>query len=489
MRTGKSRDATPRLVAFAPGWEDTYPPPNPLGKPENYTHVILAFVTSYRWTTGARSRDEWPADGPPCSDSCQLYLSASWNTFPTPENPLSDFREAGPGFVKLVKQRNPSAKVLLSIGGWQQSNLGQANQERTRGTCKVHSGCRWSCRRRDGNLAQDQPFEYSDWQGRLTHTDQYECTGNAQDSVAPDDACLSLVGAPNEDALFEQLGARVAKIVSDCGADGVDFDIERTRDLTCSGCYPDVPCGGDKQLRFIELLAAKLRAKMPDAALITCSPLAPYVTGLPAAVARTTPSPNPYVGTLQHMVQQGTLDFVNVQFYNEPELNPFSRPAECLEWYDRLAGWLGGPQHLTFGMCSFVENGTCGECQSAGHVSCDNPASRIASIVKPLLAKYGSAFGGVMFWSTAGDQQGQFSGPIKEALAAAGPPDPVPEVPPGKGGGGGGGGKGKGGQQGECALTTVGIVLTVLGGVLLLVTMLLWGVALARRQRGRPSLS
>ena len=129
-----ARDSAPRLVAFAPGWEDTYPPPNPLGQPENYTHVVLAFITSYRWTTGARSRQEWEQQGPPCSDSCQLYLSASWNTFPSPEQPLADFRESGPGFVRLVKQRNPSCKVLLSIGGWQQSNLGQQNSDRTRGT-------------------------------------------------------------------------------------------------------------------------------------------------------------------------------------------------------------------------------------------------------------------------------------------------------------------------------------------------------------------
>lgn len=474
----QDRDTTPRLVAFAPGWEDTSPPLNPLGTPEAYTHVILAFITSYRWTEGARSRSQWDQQGPPCSDTCQLYLSASWNSFPSTDKPLADFRDSGPGFVKLVKQRNPKTKVLLSIGGWQQSNLGQQNSDRTRGTCKVHSGCRWSCHRKDGQKANDWPYEYSDWTGKLLNQDQYECTANAQDAVAPDDPCMAMVGAPNEDALFEQLADKVAGIVQACGADGIDFDIERTRDLTCQDCLADIACGGKKQLRFMEQLGGKLRKKMPPSALITVSPLAPYVTSAWAASTGDPPAqPNEYVQCLVRMVQAGALDFVNVQFYNEPDLNPFRTPDLCLKWYAALADWLGGPRRVTFGMCAFVENGTCGECQADGGVACTDPTSRVKTIVEPLVKTFGTGFGGVMFWSTSGDQTGQFSGPIKAALDQAGPPAPVPPPKPAP--------PPVPAQPGESTppVFVVGIVLCVVGGLALLGALLAWFLLyyLARR--------
>jgi chitinase len=112
------------------------------------------------------------------------------------------------------------------------------------------------------------------------------------------------------------------------------------------------------------------------------------------------------------------VDFINVQFYNnDPEDTNPDASSQIIKAYNDIVAFMG----VTLGMCAIKENeGVCTYCKTDKYLStklpdtaeyCSNSSRRLTDIIKPLSSQHND-FGGIMFWNTAGDENGVFWTPI-----------------------------------------------------------------------------
>jgi hypothetical protein len=353
----------PKLVTFIPGWGDY----QYLGQPKNYDVAVLAFVTPYRYYGGL------------CSGRCALSLSFYFN-YEIEKDVVST--------VAALRAANPSIKILASLGGYSFNHFGWNHMGNNPSYPNVAStSCGYVCYP-PANVA-DIPMQY-------TNTEipgPYNCTP-LYTTMQPSDYCYG-PSVANKAANVQAAGDSLLNMVALYGLDGIDLNIEDTAALMSND--------PSYFLNFLYDLAFYLRSKNP-ALIMTQSPLNAYVVPHYSSDKCF----NWYMGEYAHryeallneMVRQNLVDMIMIQFYNSNP-NAVEYGANVVQCYDDLVTRMANnqPQRLLYGLCSFSEYGSCPECGS----TCSDSNRYISTLITPTVAKYGSQFGGVMFWNVNGD--------------------------------------------------------------------------------------
>lgn len=222
---------------------------------------------------------------------------------------------------------------------------------------------------------------------------------------------ISLGGATATHAAYQALAAnvpqlveRIVAVVNERGLDGVDIDFEDSAGFANGSPYDGV--------KFLVELSQQLAAALPAGRnIVTHAPQPPYLS--PGFLG------GPYLKILE---QAGdAISFINLQYYNN---NGWQDP-------EQITGLSGTP---------FISSVT-GLAQGAGGVTW--PASKtvvgkpvtaidagtgylppdqlVSEVVQPLVAHYGTDFGGVMGWQYAQDaeEQGAWHNALAPALGLA----------------------------------------------------------------------
>jgi chitinase len=168
-------------------------------------------------------------------------------------------------------------------------------------------------------------------------------------------------------------------------------------------------------MKYIVNLTKMLRSKKPDY-ILTHSPMSPYVVD-------SEEFHNAYLFYVDVLEQiKDDVDFINVQFYNNPPEDSDPSAAQAIIGaYNDIVNIMGSASKVTVGLCAVKENtDVCPYCSTdrfsgtQGNESCSDPKRRITDIIQPLSEQHSGTFGGVMFWNTAGDEDGVFSTPIAD---------------------------------------------------------------------------
>ena len=374
-----------RIVAFMPNFE-----PNggsysgiQYGMPQNYTHLIIGFIVPYHFYMG---KDVTGG----CSTLCNLSTGSYFRGM---DSQSAD--QITQTMITNLKSLNPNLNIMFSFGGWNLDNL----------------KCNFAC----SDDVDPLTFLYKDFQGNDLNIGN--CTP-LQGEINPSQYCV--------EAGAKRVANNLIGLVNRFGINGIDLDFEDTH------IYEDSSNPlRQEYLKFYKELVRELKTQSPGL-IISISPQAPYVingffkNSFEFHQEWLTPD------TMQN------IDFINVQFYNnEPEdTNIRGDPQKLIDLYDQLA-MKYTPEKTLFGMCTAREDsGVCKYCTfnnlqgSIPDNFCNDPNWRLTNIIQPLNDKYKNKFGGIMFWNTAGDQNGIFSTPFKNLFNLPPAPRPSPPSPP-----------------------------------------------------------
>jgi len=190
------------------------------------------------------------------------------------------------------------------------------------------------------------------------------------------------VGVANRET---ELAAAIASFVGEHGFAGVDIDFEVSQAL-----YLKRPSGIFNGRKFLIDLTTALRSRLPQGALLTHVPQAPYLD----------PSwqGGPYLDVLREVGDM--IDWITVQYYNNPTYDAPVAPnivghmKSPVPWsYTGLVLGAGGfawsPEKLLVGLPVYRDDA------ANGHLA---PRVVGKDVVCPLLKKFGNAFGGLTGW-------------------------------------------------------------------------------------------
>lgn len=179
------------------------------------------------------------------------------------------------------------------------------------------------------------------------------------------------------------LAAELAGLVKAQGLDGIDLDFEASETLH----HPPAKGAFDGRA-FLVALTRELRKALPAGALITHAPQAPYL------------DPDWHGGPYLDVLQQAgsDIDWITVQYYNNPDFDlpiathlvgdgekPFAASYAGI-----TGGALAWPPHKTLVGLPIYRGDA-----SNGH---QPPKVVQDEILAPLMARYGSNFGGLTGW-------------------------------------------------------------------------------------------
>jgi len=382
----------PRIVAFLPGFEPESKSYSGIqyGTPVNYTHVIIAFVGSYHYYMGLNVTMG-------CSTNCTVGALTYFDS-----KKSEDVQQVTHEIITSLKTQNPRLKILFSFGG----------------SIFDNSDCNYECT--DPTMEPLQYF-YSNSQGTPLPPDgNGNCSPVTSNKKPPSDYCAQIGG--------EKIAQHLIDLITLYGVDGVDMDFEAT-----IYAYEKQP--GDTvrstYLKFYRDLVSSLRQKKSDI-IISVSPQSPYLNSRGVF-------PNSYQFHKDWLTPDivSQIDMINIQFYNnEPEdTNTTTENADAIiKLYNNIASDFKFPvDKMNLGMCATREDGgVCKYCTfntlqgSIANNQCTDPQWRLNQIIKPLYNK--GTLGGIMFWNTSGDVNGEFSGPFQQLFSSS-PPSPSPPSP------------------------------------------------------------
>jgi hypothetical protein len=374
-----------KIVAFMPNFEPgsfSYKGIQ-YGKPENYTHLIIAFLTPYHYYMG---KDESMG----CSTLCNLSTGSYYTGM---DNVTA--AQITQTIISNLKSKNPNLNILFSLGGWGFDNF----------------KCNFEC---SDNIDPLQ-FFYKNYKGDPYNVGNCKSTNN---DIYPSNFCVQ-TGAKN-------VAQKLVELVNQFGIQGIDLDFEATH------IYND-PQNPQRQqyLDFYRGLVINLKQLKSDI-IISVSPQVPYVL-------EKTAFPNAYQFHQEWLTPDivDKIDIINVQFYNNPpdDTDINSDPNILITNYSLIADKYGSDK-VTFGMCTAREDGgVCTKCTfntlqgSILNNNCTDPSRRYNNIIVPLYNKYKENFGGIMFWNTAGDVNGEFTNPFYSLFYSQSPPTPTTPSP------------------------------------------------------------
>ena len=113
------------------------------------------------------------------------------------------------------------------------------------------------------------------------------------------------------------------------------------------------------------------------------------------------------------------IDFISVQFYNNsPSAIVDGEQSNVIKAYKDIVKDVfdGNSEKVVLGICNYADSdGGCANCTIANNCTGNNI---VTNIINPLMdiKSNPNGFGGIMQWSTTGDQNGSFSIPISKAL-------------------------------------------------------------------------
>jgi chitinase len=183
----------------------------------------------------------------------------------------------------------------------------------------------------------------------------------------------------------EPLVNAIAHFVTENGFNGVDIDFEDEKGF--SGSYDGVG--------FLVELTKGLAKKLPTGHnIITHAPQTPFWS----ADFHKAPYTRMWKETGEHIT------WINNQFYNNPD---FDKNAKLkVEWYEKIADITGAEKLMMGALVAETRTDT-------GFL----PVQQIVNdVIKPLQAKYGSKFGGVMGWELALDKDASWGKETGKAI-------------------------------------------------------------------------
>jgi chitinase len=184
------------------------------------------------------------------------------------------------------------------------------------------------------------------------------------------------------------LVGQIVNFVTSYGFNGVDIDYEDDAGFT--GTYDGIG--------FLSALTNGLAQALPSGQnIITHAPQTPYWDS------------NYYNAPYAQIWQQvgNQITWINNQFYDNPDYDKDA--ATKVLWYQNVAA-ITGAQNLLVGAL-VADTG-----QDEGYITLDD---MINNVINPLMATFGSQFGGVMGWEFALDQGGTWANGIGQALGTA----------------------------------------------------------------------
>jgi hypothetical protein len=359
-----------RMVAYIEGWGT----PTVYGKPTNYTHMVFAFAVPYRYWGGL------------CSTRCTPFLAA-------------DLPGGATAIIATAKQMNPAAKILISLGGWDMSNLVAGGP----GSDPNKPGCLYGCTV-PGDSDNPESYVSSD-PGCVA------IPNVATDPVEPDSYCYGPAAQPGT-AVY--VAGKLVALMHRYGADGIDLDLENS----CAIMTDQSPL-----LAFLVAVVTEMRRLEPTM-LITAAPFNAYmvtdasinngVVGCPPGASqdkqttvKTSDMAARYLAGFVSKVKD-IMDFWSLQYYNN---NPGAKKyQQVIDSYAQVVAVVGDASKVVIGLCPSLEC-TLDDDRVTGDVAA-------STIVAPLVAKYGASFGGMMIWASNGDVAGVYTDPVVSAMAA-----------------------------------------------------------------------
>lgn len=194
----------------------------------------------------------------------------------------------------------------------------------------------------------------------------------------------------NVQGLVEQIWVYVEEF----GFNGVDIDYEDSKGFTPGGPYDGIG--------FLSNLTSGLAKALPGY-IITHAPQTPYWDANAGYN-------NAYTQIWQRVGNQIT--WINNQFYNNYGYDQDA--ATKIQWYNNIAGIMGGAQKLVLGAILDPSS------NSEGYLTVP---VMLNDVINPLKGEYGSQFGGVMAWEWSLDVNWEWSNTIAPQPQAAGARD------------------------------------------------------------------
>lgn len=192
--------------------------------------------------------------------------------------------------------------------------------------------------------------------------------------------------------------------------DGIDIDWEDTL------AFSNPAVAGYNGVEFLTDLTIQLRLQLPSGEgwLLTHAPQPPYLSSDPNWSSN---GIGGYIPVLNAIADK--IDWVNMQYYNNPGF--LTAAAAVQNYHDIVNGWSGIPNVPDFAglPASKLVVGKPALPGDAG--SGWLPAQDVANdIIAPLVASYGTEFGGAFSWQFASDPDGAWAATVAGAF-------PVPE--------------------------------------------------------------
>jgi chitinase len=195
-----------------------------------------------------------------------------------------------------------------------------------------------------------------------------------------------------------ELATALAAFVAAHGLDGIDIDFEVSEALHLTR-----PAGILNGARFLTRLTLALRTAMGPHALISHAPQGPYL------------DPGWHGGPYLQILRDAgdAVDWINVQYYNNPDFNAALAPGDPAWSY---AGLTSGKHGLDWPPeKTVVAKPVYKKDAASGYVA---PEDLSKAVIAPLVARYGTRFGGLAGWqfSTHTDDHLYWNARMADAL-------------------------------------------------------------------------